>query len=106
MLALLLDRLPALPDLRGDVLDLDNRVRLDDAQQVLLQERVVQRGEVRADRDVGGELCLGVGEGASVQVGARRRQFRSVRGKGKGERLGHRIAGGQRCGQHDWKPRL
>ena len=53
----MLDGLPALADLLGDVLDLDDRVRLDDAPEVLLEERVVQRREVRADRDVGRELC-------------------------------------------------
>ena len=51
-----LDRLPPLPDLLRDVLDLDDRVRLDDAEQVLLEQRVVQRGEVCSDGDVGGEF--------------------------------------------------
>ena len=53
---LLLDGLPALPDLLRDVLDFNDRVRLDDPQQVLLQQRVVQRREVRADGDVRGEF--------------------------------------------------
>ena len=54
--ALQLDGLAALPDLLRDVLDLDERVRLDDAQQVLLEQRVVQRGQMCADSRVGGEL--------------------------------------------------
>ena len=56
--ALELDGLAALPDLLRDVLDLDERVRLDDAQQVLLEQRVVERGEVRADGRVRRELVL------------------------------------------------
>ena len=51
-----LDRLPPLPDLLRDVLDLDDRVRLDDAEEVLLEQRVVQRGEMCPDRGVGREL--------------------------------------------------
>lgn len=47
-----LDRLPSLPDLLRDVLDLDDRVRLDDAEEILLKQRVVQRGEMRPDRGV------------------------------------------------------
>ncbi len=38
-----LDRLPALADLLRDVFDLDDRVRFDDSEQVLLQQRVVER---------------------------------------------------------------
>ena len=52
-----LDRLAALPDLLRDVLDLDDAVRLDDPQQVLLEQLVVQRAEVRPDRWVARELC-------------------------------------------------
>lgn len=52
MYALGLDLLLALPDLLRNVVNLDRRVRLDDPQQVLLEQRVVQRREVRADRRV------------------------------------------------------
>lgn len=44
-----------------DVCDLDARVRLDDAHEVLLEERVVQRGEVRPDDGVVRQLCAGRG---------------------------------------------
>lgn len=53
-----LNALHLLPYALGDIRNFDGRVRLDDAQQVLLQQRVVQRGEVRADRRVRGELCI------------------------------------------------
>ncbi|PPQ96435.1 hypothetical protein CVT26_005068 [Gymnopilus dilepis] len=54
-----LNSLPFLANRLSDILDLDDRVRLDDPQEVLFQEGVVQRGEVRPDRRVGGELCGG-----------------------------------------------
>ena len=46
------DRLSALSYLLRDVLDLDDRVGLDDAEEVLLEECVVQRGEMCTDRRV------------------------------------------------------
>lgn len=52
-----LDRLDRLPDELGHVRDLYPRERLDDADQILLEQRVVQRGQVRADDRVIGELC-------------------------------------------------
>ncbi len=54
--ALQLDRLPALADLLRDVLDLDDQVWLDDAEQILLEQGVVQRGQVCPDRGVRREL--------------------------------------------------
>jgi hypothetical protein len=51
------DRLPLLADRLRDVVDLHGGVGLHDAQQILLEERVVQRGEVRTDRWIRGELC-------------------------------------------------
>ena len=48
---------PTLKELRRNVRDLDDGVGLDDAQEVLLEEGVVEGGEVRADGYVGGELC-------------------------------------------------
>ena len=51
--SLSLNTLPLLPHQLRDVRNLDRRVRLDDAQEVLLEEVVVQRREVRADRWVG-----------------------------------------------------
>ena len=39
-----LDGLSALPDLLGDVLDLDDRVRLSDVQGVLSEECAIQSG--------------------------------------------------------------
>ena len=47
-----LDGLPVLSDLLRNVLDLNDRVRLDDAEQVLFEERVVECREVCADCDV------------------------------------------------------
>ena len=55
--ALDLDVAHRLLHLLGDVGDLDALVRLDDAHEVLLEERVVQGGEVRADDRVVRELC-------------------------------------------------
>lgn len=48
--ALRLNALPLLPHELRDMRNLDGRVRLDDPEEVLLEEVVVQRREVRADR--------------------------------------------------------
>lgn len=50
--ALRLDLLLSLAHLLRDIVNLNRRVRLDDAQQILLEQRVVQRREMRADRRV------------------------------------------------------
>ena len=47
-----LDSLPSLSYLLRDVLNLDDGVGLDDAEEVLLEKRIVQCGEMRADRCV------------------------------------------------------
>ena len=52
-----LDALALLPDLLRDVLDLDDRVRLDDPEEVLLQQCVIERREVCANGRVRRELC-------------------------------------------------
>lgn len=39
------------------MLNLDARVRLDDAQEILLQQRVVQGGKVGPDDGVRGQFC-------------------------------------------------
>jgi hypothetical protein len=52
-------RLPLLADRLRDVVDLHGGVGLHDAQQILLEERVVQRGEVGTDRWIRGELYNG-----------------------------------------------
>lgn len=49
---LLLYGLPALLDLLSDVLDFDHGIRLHDTQEILLQQGVVERGEVSSYRDV------------------------------------------------------
>ena len=54
--ALQFDGLSALPDLLRDVFDLDDRVGLDDPEQILLQQGVVQRGQMCADSRVGREF--------------------------------------------------
>lgn len=52
----MLDILSTLSNLLCDVLDLDDGIGLDDAQKILLEERVVECGEVGADGDIGREL--------------------------------------------------
>ena len=52
-----LDRLPALADLLRDILYLNDRVRLDDPEEVLLQQCVIERREVCANGRVRRELC-------------------------------------------------
>ena len=69
---LFLKGLSALLDLPCDVLYLNDRIGLDDLQNILFEKGIARSGEVRADSRVRGELCYKIS--SNYQRGQRKRQ--------------------------------